>query len=759
MCKKLSGRASCASNSRVLWLVAVAIGWMMTGYGGMAIGQVVGVDDPMDMADSSGDIKRIEAWVDEGNLNLTMTVYGVFAPSVDETPAGMTNRYYYHWLLDTDNNPDTGYHNSEYEGNPTRLQTPIGVDLMVQFGWRNGATNGVYAYTLDPSTGDEVELFEGYEYTIDGDTIHAVIPLADLGLTPDGTIAVSAFQEGASNGWQCDWVESVVLPLTVVRAFNPIPPTDSDDIPCDVILGWSAGRHAVAHDVYLGTVFTDVNDASRTDPRGVLVSEGQADATFDPEGLLDFGTTYYWRIDEVGGAPENTIDKGQVWTFTTEPYAYPITGVIATASTYEPGMGPDNTVNGSGLDADDGHSTDLEDMWVTRGGLPVWIQFEFKQAYKIYEMWVWNSNYVLEDLMGLGARNVTIEYSEDGQSWTPLAGVPEFAQASGLSGYTPNTTVDFGGVLAKFVRLTIESCWSGSSSGQASLSEVRFFYIPVQAFGPDPQDDATDVSVEVKLDWRPGREATSHTVYLSEDETAVADGTAAAETVTDHGYVPSFLNLATEYFWRVDEVGDAGTYAGNVWSFTTEAYVVIDDFESYNDTDRCIYDTWIDGYATKTNGSTVGYIESKGGTFGERTVLHGGRQSMPLFYDNTKSPYYSEAERTFDSSQDWTARGADTLRLYFRGVAASEGNSAQGLYVTVKDKSDKSKTVTNADAAATTATEWQQWEIPLSEFASVGVKVSAVQALAIGVGNRTNPTAGGTGVVYIDDFGYGRPLQ
>ena len=80
---------------------------LMFGLVRTVIGQVAGVDDPADMADSSGDIKRIEAWVDGGNLNLTMTVYGVFAPSVEETPEGMSNRYYYHWILDTDNNPDT----------------------------------------------------------------------------------------------------------------------------------------------------------------------------------------------------------------------------------------------------------------------------------------------------------------------------------------------------------------------------------------------------------------------------------------------------------------------------------------------------------------------------------------------------------------------------------------------------------------------------------------------------------------------------
>ncbi|MHC4171072.1 MAG: hypothetical protein ACYSWQ_29380, partial [Planctomycetota bacterium] len=104
MCKKLSVLASRVSNfrsvtrrperppsviptSRVLWLVSFAVVWTMTGYGDIAVGQVAGVDDPSDMADSSGDIMRIEAWVEHGNLNLTMTVYGVFAPSVEDTPA------------------------------------------------------------------------------------------------------------------------------------------------------------------------------------------------------------------------------------------------------------------------------------------------------------------------------------------------------------------------------------------------------------------------------------------------------------------------------------------------------------------------------------------------------------------------------------------------------------------------------------------------------------------------------------------------
>ncbi len=106
------------------------------------------VDDAKDMADSSGDIRQIQAHVEGSNLHLSMTVHGIAAPSVDDTPEGMKNRYYYHWLFDTDSDIATGFKNDAYEGNPTGLAKPIGADLVVQFGWRDGKPNGVYAYEL-----------------------------------------------------------------------------------------------------------------------------------------------------------------------------------------------------------------------------------------------------------------------------------------------------------------------------------------------------------------------------------------------------------------------------------------------------------------------------------------------------------------------------------------------------------------------------------------------------------------------------------
>jgi hypothetical protein len=172
---------------------------------------VVSVDDPQDMGDSSGDIKRIEATIQNGNLVLRMWVYGVIMPSMDETPDGMVNRYYYHWLLDTDNNPATGRSNAEYEGNPTGVSRPIGTERVIMIGWRNGALNGLKVY--DPLDEDTV-LISDFNYEKSGDMVEVKLPLASLGLTMGQTIAFSAFQEGASEGWKVDWVESAELTLS-----------------------------------------------------------------------------------------------------------------------------------------------------------------------------------------------------------------------------------------------------------------------------------------------------------------------------------------------------------------------------------------------------------------------------------------------------------------------------------------------------------------------------------------------------------------
>ncbi len=148
----------------------------------------------------------------------------------------------------------------------------------------------------------------------------------------------------------------------------PSPKTDAADVPFDAALSWTPGEFAAGHDVYLGTTRAQVADADRANPMGVLVSQGQTAAEYEPSGL-EYGQTYYWRVDEVNAAPDNTIFKGEVWSFTVEPYTYPIENVTATASSAQTGAGPGNTVNGSGLDDLGQHATESNTMWMTAGGV------------------------------------------------------------------------------------------------------------------------------------------------------------------------------------------------------------------------------------------------------------------------------------------------------------------------------------------------------------------------------------------------------
>jgi len=457
---------------------------------------------------------------------------------------------------------------------------------------------------------------------------------------------------------------------------GPSPADKAVDVPVDAALSWTAGQFAASHDVYLGTAFADVNNATRTSPASVLASKGQTAAEFHPVGLT-YGQTYYWRVDEVNAAPSSTVFKGETWSFTVEPYGYPITNVTAKASSAQGnGMGAENTVNGSGLDQNGLHGTVGTTMWLSTGAGPNWIQYQFDKVYKLSDLKVWNTNGVIEPFMGFGAKKVTIETSADGTTWKALDNVPEFARAPGMADYAANTTVNFGGVEAQYVKLTINSTWGGLNI--TGLSEVRFSSVPVQAFAPQPATGATGVGMDASLNWRPGREASSHKVFLGTDQAAVAAGTAAAQTLTAHSFAPSSLTFGTTYYWKVDEVG-AATYPGDVWNFTTQEYAVVEDFESYNDKDNFIYDAWIDGFTDGKSGSTVGYFTANNGTFGETAIVHSGKQALPVEYNNVKTPYFSEATRTFDATQNWTTNGGDTLSLYFRGRAAGftdKGNNA-----------------------------------------------------------------------------------
>jgi hypothetical protein len=272
---------------------------------------------------------------------------------------------------------------------------------------------------------------------------------------------------------------------------------------------------------------------------------------------------------------------------------------------------------------------------------------------------------------------------------------------------------------------------------------------------PIPSNGAVDVKQTTTLSWSPSDFAADHQVYFGTDKAAVRDADTSSpeyrgdRTLGSESYDPGELEWNTTYYWRIDEVNNANAdspWIGPVWSFTTANFLVVDDMESYNNIDEGepgsnrIYLAWIDGLDVPTNGSIVGYPEAP---FAEQVNVHSGNQSMPFEYDNAVGK--SEATLTLTDMRDWTEKGVNTLTIWYVG---SENNAAETMYVVLNGSAG----VDNDNPNAAQAGEWTEWSIDLQLFADQGVNLANVNTITLGLGNRSNPVAGGTGMLFFDDI-------
>ncbi|MBN2181923.1 MAG: hypothetical protein JW715_08400 [Sedimentisphaerales bacterium] len=227
---------------------------------------------------------------------------------------------------------------------------------------------------------------------------------------------------------------------------------------------------------------------------------------------------------------------------------------------------------------------------------------------------------------------------------------------------------------------------------EAAMNFALGIRIQPEAYSPNPANGQKDVEIDADLSWRKGIFGDTHNVYFGTDfndvnEASPTDprGVLVMENLPDTSYELDTLEYGKTYYWRVDEVNappDTSTiYKGNVWSFTVRNFLTVDNFEDY-DANNIIYNVWSDYYVNNT-GMTVGYFDPP---YIEKTTVHTGSQSMPLYYDNdgtvnegtaleqTGTLFYSDAERRFDDAQDWTANQVESLSLWYKGYPENVGS-------------------------------------------------------------------------------------
>ena len=210
----------------------------------------------------------------------------------------------------------------------------------------------------------------------------------------------------------------------------------------------------------------------------------------------------------------------------------------------------------------------------------------------------------------------------------------------------------------------------------------------LKASAPNPPDGAESVDLDVRLTWTAGFGARLHYIVFGEDYHEVSNAPMGVPSSVA-SYTPGPLRSATTYYWRVDEFDDSEMYKGDVWSFTTGDFIVVDDFEDYNAGDNQIWFSWHDGlgygvagtreyYGGNGTGAAVGDETSP--SYTEETIIHGGSQSLPVWFDNNKQGFakYSQTERTLTAPRDWTKDDVADLSLWFRGHPASVGSFVEG---------------------------------------------------------------------------------
>ncbi len=279
---------------------------------------------------------------------------------------------------------------------------------------------------------------------------------------------------------------------------------------------------------------------------------------------------------------------------------------------------------------------------------------------------------------------------------------------------------------------------------------------PEFAWGPTPRN-RTEAERDIALSWKPGIYAVAHDVYLGTDFNDVNEASRdnqldvlASQAQQEMTYNPGILNLGQTYYWRVDEVNDLdpnSPWKGLVFEFTVVDYVVVDDFESYNeipDTEpnsNLVYYTWTDGYQDQSvNGAVIGYII---GNSLETETVHSGKQSVPLAYDNGIATY-SEVTVNIDDlaiGRDWTTDNFKVLSLWFYGGPFN--SPSEQMYV----KLNGVKVVYGGQLTDVQQATWQEWTTDLAAF---GIDLSNVTEL--GIGFEKTETLGGRGTIIIDDI-------
>jgi hypothetical protein len=251
------------------------------------------------------------------------------------------------------------------------------------------------------------------------------------------------------------------------------------------------------------------------------------------------------------------------------------------------------------------------------------------------------------------------------------------------------------------------------------------------AVNPNPADGAVDVSISPELTWLEAEFATSREIWFGK--------TGAVEKIEQSpegaSFSPGTLEFGETYQWRVDQIGPSGIVTGRTWTFTASNCMSAENFDSYDEAG--LMAAWVDNIPDYD----YVFLATDGA----------GNNSMRIDLQNQFPPFYTEAARTFDSPQDWTANGVEAVSLSFVG---EHENHEHLMYFVLEDEAGQSFRLEHPFAYACQTDIWRQWTFALGQVADAGVDLTSVKKCTIGFGDGTSSGQEGDDrdIVFIDDI-------
>jgi hypothetical protein len=434
------------------------------------------------------------------------------------------------------------------------------------------------------------------------------------------------------------------------------------------------------------------------------VSQGTAEADkgtvtaplFTPAPALEAATTYYWRVDEIGG--DNSALAGPVWSFTTV------------------------------IPVDDFESyTDVEGS-------------------RIYEAWIdgWTNN------TGSTVGYATAPFAEQR---------PKF-----VHGGTQSMPLDYNNINSPWYS-EAEFDFSGSQDWMAGGADALVLHVRGRPVDFEVRRVTTPPTIDAKIDpaWADASIQYITTKVDGADPTSPADlsGQFRALYDTDNLYLLIEVN---------DDVLVQDSDAAQGWlDDRIEVFIDGDNSkdaaqDTKNDYQYCFrwnhgqVETPVEWYRSPGSlaGVQYGIVTTPTGYLVEiklpwQTMIGSSAKPGQLFgIDVTIDDDDDGGDR--DTQVAWYLTSGDPHRPSMWGTAilAETGKPADRLYVAIEDAAKHTSIAVHPNPDITKLLTWDQWKIPLSNF--TGVNLSAVRKMYLGVGDRSKPTPGGAGIVFIDDI-------